>query len=101
MRIEAMIIGVSKDTWFRGSRDEREVTVLNCVEHKSVMGKKLRETFEYTLGKEELALADWGALEFTPVVLVVEHIRVGTAGRIRFAGVIDQSSLPKKAASGK
>lgn len=96
MQVNAIIIGVSQDTWFRGSRDERQVTVLVCAEKDKVMGRKLRTTFEYTLGKDEVELANWSSMEFHPITLVVDTVKVGTGGQIRFGGIIDQSTLPKR-----
>jgi ABC-type Fe3+-hydroxamate transport system substrate-binding protein len=37
MKIKVYVAGVTKEVWFRGSRDERQVTVLNCLEWKPTL----------------------------------------------------------------
>ncbi|MBI4658531.1 MAG: hypothetical protein HY735_06730 [Verrucomicrobia bacterium] len=47
MKMEIHVAGVFRDVWFRGSRDERQVTLLNCLDRGAHEGLKLKQTFDY------------------------------------------------------
>ncbi|MGA2661660.1 MAG: hypothetical protein ABSH34_29610 [Verrucomicrobiota bacterium] len=53
MKVEVYVAGVSHEVWFRGSRDERQVTLLNCLDRCAHDGLKLKQTFDYTPTKDE------------------------------------------------
>ena len=54
MRVEVYVAGVAREVWFRGSRDERQVTVLNCLDRQAHKGLKLKQTFDYTPTPDEV-----------------------------------------------
>ena len=95
MRVEVYVAGVSKDTWFRGTRDERQVSVLNCLDRQAHEGMKFKQTFDYTPTPEEVEQIDIDRLDGATVVLAVEDIKPTNGGRLKFRGKIDRSSLPK------
>jgi hypothetical protein len=53
MRVEVYGAGISREVWFRGSRDERQVTVLNCLDRQAHEGLKRKQTFDHTPTPEE------------------------------------------------
>jgi len=97
MKMEVYVGGVSLETWFPGELDERQVTVLNCLDRHAHQGHKLRQTFDYTPSKEEVEAIDLQKLEGSTVVLGVDEIKVSTGGRLKFKGKIDLASVPKQA----
>ena len=97
MRVEVYVAGVSKDTWFRGTRDERQVSVLNCLDRQAHEGRKFKQTFDYTPTPEEVEQIDIEKLDGAHLVLGVEDIKPTNGGRLKFRGSIDRSSLPKGA----
>lgn len=97
MRIEVYVAGVSHDVWFRGTRDERQVVMLNCLDRIAHDGMKLKQTFDYTPTKEEAETIDLEKLDSTSLVLAVEEIKPSNGGRLKFKGKIDRASVPKSA----
>jgi len=97
MKVEAYIAGVAREVWFRGSRDERQVTVLNCLDRNAHEGLKLKQTFDYTPTKEEEEAIDLDKLDGSNLVLGVEEIKAANGGRLKFKGKIDRNSVPKQA----
>lgn len=100
MKVEVLIAGVTHDTWFRGTRDERQVTNLNCLDMTAHLGLKLKQTFDFVPSKEDADGIDLEALEGRRITVAVSEIKAGSAGRLKFAGQIDRSSLPKEALNG-
>ena len=47
MKMEIYVAAVSRDVWFRGSRDERQVTMLNCLDRAAHEGLMLKQTFDH------------------------------------------------------
>ncbi len=97
MKIEVYVAGVAHEVWFRGTRDERQVTVLNCLDRTAHEGLKLKQTFDYTPPKEEEEAIDLEKLEGLCLVLGVEEIKAANGGRLKFKGKIDRGSVPKQA----
>lgn len=97
MKVEVYVAGVAKEVWFRGSRDERQVTVLNCLDSKAHDGLKLKQTFDYTPTKDEDEAIELEKLDGAALVLAVDEIKAANGGRLKFKGKIDRSSLPKAA----
>ena len=97
MKIEVYVAGVSPEIWFRDTRDERQVTVLNCLDRVSHEGLKLKQTFDYQPSREEQESIDLEKLDGLTVVLAVEEIKAANGGRLKFKGKIDRSSVPKQA----
>ena len=97
MKIEVYVAGVAHEVWFRGSRDERQVTVLNCLDRAAHDGLKLKQTFDYTPTKEEEDAIELEKLDGLSLVLGVEEIKAANGGRLKFKGKIDRGSVPKQA----
>jgi len=97
MKVEVYVAGVSNEVWFRGTRDERQVTILNCLDSKAHDGLKLKQTFDYTPTKEEVELYDLEKLDGAGLTLAVDEIKAANGGRLKFKGKIDRSSVPKQA----
>ncbi len=97
MKVELYVAGVSHEVWFRGSRDERQVTVLNCLDRIAHDGLKLKQTFDYTPTKEEEDAIELERLDGVTLVLGVEEIKAANGGRLKFKGRIDRGSVPKQA----
>lgn len=96
MKAKVLVLGVSSQTWFRGTRDERAVPCLNCMDAETLDGKAIKQTFDYFPSEDENKEIDLTKLNMQPLVLAVEDIRPGN-GRLTFRGSIDRSSLPKGA----
>jgi hypothetical protein len=97
MKVEVYVAGVSHEVWFRGSRDERQVTLLNCLDRTAHDGLKLKQTFDYTPTKEEEEAIELEKLDGLSLVLGVEEIKAANGGRLKFRGKIDRGSVPKQA----
>jgi hypothetical protein len=97
MKVEVYVAGVSHEVWFRESRDERQVTVLNCLDRTAHDGLKLKQTFDYTPTKEEEDAIELEKLDAACLVLGVEEIKAANGGRLKFKGRIDRASVPKQA----
>ena len=68
MKVEVYVAGVSHDVWFRGSRDERQVVLLNCLDRTAHDGIKLKQTFDYTPSKDEEEAIDLEKLDGATLV---------------------------------
>ena len=97
MKVEIYVAGVFRDVWFRGSRDERAVTMLNCLDRKAHEGLKLKQTFDYVPTKDEEDAIDFDKLDSCCLVLAVDEIKAANGGRLKFKGKIDRTSVPKHA----
>ena len=97
MKVEIYVAGVSRDVWFRGSRDERQVTMLNCLDRTAHEGLKLKQTFDYVPTKDEEDAVDLEKLDGCCLVLAVDEIKAANGGRLKFKGKIDRASVPKQA----
>ena len=95
MKIEILVAGVAREVWFRGKRDERQVTVLNCLDRNAHDGLKLKQTFDYTPTQDEQEALDLDKLDGTSLVLAVDEIKAANGGRLKFRGKIDRASVPK------
>ena len=97
MKMEILVAGVAREVWFRDSRDERQVTVLNCLDRQVHDGLKLKQTFDYTPTKDEEEALDLDKLDGASLVLAVNEIKAANGGRLKFRGKIDRASVPKGA----
>jgi hypothetical protein len=97
MKVEVYVAGVSREVWFRDTRDERQVMLLNCLDRHAHEGMKLKQTFDYTPTKEECEAIDVEKLDGATLVLAVEEIKPANGGRLKFKGKIDRNSVPKTA----
>lgn len=97
MKVEVYVAGVCNEVWFRGQKDERQVTVLNCLDRIAHEGVKLKQTFDYSPSMEESEEIDLEKLDGVTLTLAVEEIKAGNGGRLKFRGKIDRASVPKAA----
>ena len=82
MKVGIYVAGVSREVWFRGSRDERRVTLPNCLDRCAHDGLKLNRTFDYTPTKEKDESIELEKLDGLSIVLGVEEIKVSNGGRL-------------------
>lgn len=97
MRLNVMIVGISHETWFRGTRDERQVSLLNCLDRDAFLGIKFKQTFDYAPSAEELEKLDLEKLDGVMTTLAVQEIKPTNGGRLKMSGKLDMSTLPKEA----
>jgi hypothetical protein len=97
MKMEIYVAGVTREVWFRGSRDERQVTLVNCLDRTAHEGLKLRQTFDYVPSKEEEEAIDFEKVDGCGLVLAVDEIKAGNGGRFKFRDKIDRTSVPAHA----
>ena len=97
MKIEVYVAGVANEVWFRDTRDEKQVTVLNCLDRQAHEGLKLKQTFDYTPSKDEQEALELEKLDGATLVLAVDDIKAANGGRLKFKGKIDRASVPKQA----
>ena len=97
MKVEVYVAGVAREVWFRATRDERQVSVLNCLDRNAHLGLKLKQTFDYTPTKEEEEAIDLDKLDGANLVLAAEEIKAANGGPLKFKGKIDLASVPKQA----
>ena len=97
MKVEVYVAGVAHEVWFRDSKDERQVLVLNCLDRTAHEGLKLKQTFDYTPTKEEVEAIDLDKLDGANLILAIDEIKAANGGRLKFKGKIDRNSVPKQA----
>ena len=97
MKVDIYVAGVAHDVWFRGSRDERQVTMLNCLDRLAHDGLKLKQTFDYVPTKDEEEAIELEKLDGASLTLAVDEIKAANGGRLKFKGKIDRASVPKQA----
>lgn len=97
MKLNVFVAGVAHETWFRDTRDERQVTILNCLDRDAFLGMKLKQTFDYAPTQEEAADIDLEKLDGCTLALAVESMKSSTAGRFKVSGKIDRAGVPKEA----
>jgi len=94
MKVDILCVGVNHETWFRGTRDERQVSVLNCLDRAQHLGLKLKNTFDYNPAPDEVAELFLEKLDGLPLTIAVSEIRAANAGRLTMRGKIDRGTLP-------
>ena len=99
MECKVLIVGISDETWYRGTKDERVVKTLNCLDRVTTAGQKLKNTFDYTPDSEELKKINLSALEMQPMTLGVSEWFVNN-GRLKARGRIVLDSVPPHAMEG-
>src|SRR5690349_125228 len=98
MQIKCLVVGISLETWFKGTRDERQVKQLNLLDCDTQC--QMKETFDYTPSEEELKLMEPEALRMGTISLGVTQFAVNN-GRLRVArGKIDVGTIPPSARKG-
>lgn len=102
MKMEVYVAGVGEETWFRETKDERQVVVLTLLDakahdcHDGTAGVKLKQTFDYVPSKEENAVIDLQKLDGETIIFAASEISPGN-GRIKMRGKLDRASIPKAA----
>jgi hypothetical protein len=97
MRIKCLVVGVVQESWFRGTKDERQVTILNLIDRDVFLGHKLRDAFDYQPTKEETEQINLASLDGAEISLGVHVLKPSSGGRFKLIGSIDRSGLPKTA----
>lgn len=97
MKLQVLVVGLNHETWFRDTRDERQVTTLNCLDRETHLGEKLKQTFDYNPTPEETAEIDLEKLDGEKLLLAVREIKAATGGRLSMRGKIDRASVPASA----
>lgn len=93
MKIKALVVAVSDETWFKGTRDERAVCIPNLLDAEAHDGILMKNTFDYSPGQEDAGI-EWHALVGKPIVFACREIKQGQGGRLKMSGKVDRSSLP-------
>jgi hypothetical protein len=93
MKIEGLIVDLTEEVWFKGTKDERKVKGLVLLDRVSCAGQKMKNTFDYTPSLEELAQLNISALDGQHVVIGVNDVAVNN-GRMRVRGKLDMEALP-------
>jgi len=101
MKAKVYVAGIESQTWFQGSRDERDVPMLNCLDSDAHLGMKLKQTFDYMLSRDEATELKLDPIEGAIIVLSITEFKPGAGGRLRASGQIDRSTLPKGALEAK
>jgi hypothetical protein len=96
MKMEIYVAGVSHDVWFRGSRDKRQVTMLNCLDRTAHEGLKLKQTFDYVPTKDEEDALELEKLDGSCLVLAVDEIKAANGGRLKFKEKLTGRAFPNR-----
>jgi len=96
MKAKCLVASVNNETWFAGQKDERQVVTLNLLDADAHLGKKIKQTFDYTPSQDEAKELDLPALDMQMIVIAVSEISAGAGGRLKIRGEIDRSALPKQ-----
>lgn len=97
MKLNVFVAQVTPETWFRDTRDERQVLKLSCLDRESFLGLKLVQTFDYMPSQEEAEEIDLMKLDGASVALSVSEFKPANGGRLVAKGKLDRSTLPKEA----
>lgn len=97
MKLNVFVAGVAHETWFRDTRDERQVCVLNCLDREAFLGMKFKQTFDYGPSREEAEALDLDKLDGVTLSIAVENIKAVNGGRLKVLGKIDRSTIPAEA----
>lgn len=96
MKIQLMVVGVAHETWFKGQRDERQVTQLLCVDADPFLGSIMGQMLTYTPTAEEAKDLDLEKLNGRKLAFGVTEFRPGQGGKLNVRGKLDRSGLPKE-----
>lgn len=95
MKLTVLIVGVEEATWFKGTRDERKVKQLNCLDTDKFC--QCKETFDYTPNQDEVAALNLEELLMSEITLGVSTFQKEN-GRLKASrGKIDLATVPAKA----
>lgn len=96
MRVKVMVVGITPETWFRGTKDERQVNLLNCLDVERHVGQAVKDTFDYNPTEEERKQIDLDKLLMQPILIGVSGFKISNA-RLKVNGAIDVGSVPSAA----
>jgi len=97
MKIEVLVAGVTAETWFRETKDERQVTMLTCLDQSPLPVPRLKQTFEYQPTREEASQIDLTKLDGQKITVGIREVKPSNGGRLKMVGEIDRATLPKGA----
>lgn len=99
MEVKVLVVGIIDETWFKGTKEERAVKILNCLDRVSSAGQKLKNTFDYTPAPEELEKFSVAFLDGQPITIGVSDWTISN-GRLKARGRIVADSVPVEAVKG-
>lgn len=92
MQVKVLCVGLSDETWFKGTKDERKVKQLNLLDTDTFC--QVKETFDYVIPKEEEDKLDPEALRMSTFTLGVS-VWQKENGRLKASrGKIDLGTVP-------
>jgi hypothetical protein len=98
MRITGTVLAVENETWFKGTKDERAVPQLNCLDLIRNGEPHMKNTFDFTIAREDADIAV-ESLIGCEVTFLTNKASVSSGGRLSFSGRILRDKLPKGALS--
>lgn len=101
MKIIALCVGVVHETWFRDTRDERQVSLLSLVDADSFLDKKLGQMLTYAPSPDEQKELLLDKLDMVKLSIAVSEIRPSQGGKLGIRGMIDRSTVPAAAVVAK
>lgn len=99
MRLKVTVVDDAPETWFKGTRDQRDVRTLLLLDAEPFLNTRFKNTLEYTLLEEDAEKIPPGTLVGQVVNLAVRELKPGTGGRLKVSGALDLSVLPKAVAA--
>jgi len=96
MKLEVLVVGLTDEVWFKGTRDERAAKGLNCLDRVSCAGQKIKETFDYYPSPDELSHLNVASLEGQTITIGVSSLAMSN-GRLKVRGKLDMDALPASA----
>jgi hypothetical protein len=101
MIINAMVVQDRPEKWFQGTRDERDVRILTCMDPDTHLGQSVANSFDYRPTPEEQKHYPAGMLIGRIVKLSIRSIVPSKGGRLVMSGLIDAASVAKNTAAPK
>lgn len=98
MKINAMIVQDRPEKWFQGTKDERDVRILTCMDSETHLGQSVPSSFDYRPTQDEQKLYPAASLIGKVIVLSVRSITPAKGGRLVMQGLIDPASVAIKSA---
>jgi len=96
MRITGTVLSVEKETWFKGSKDQRDVKMLNLLDrskHHTDGEPRMKNTYDFTVDREDSDI-DLDKLVGVEVGLMCSKATVSDGSRLRLTGRILREKLP-------
>jgi len=84
MQVNCTVVDDVPETWFKGTRDEKAVRILTCLDVGP--GARLKNTFDYRLTEEDAKKFPLGSLGGKSVIVQCRTIKPASGGRIVMGG---------------